>query len=447
MFYKTALPTAVAAALSILSGTAVAQENSGAFFDDTKVTGGFYVFSRKRDRYNLETREYEDNLDHTSIMTNIDISTGYANEMIGFDFGIFAAADIKQNSGVGHEFNFVPWDTPYEATWTGKEENGASIYKAAIKFKTGNYWAKAGYIQPSGPGGLGTNWNFMPGTYQGTQIGANFNKLQIAYTWANEYKAPWFNSTYEFKNNNGKKIDYIHSLGAIYTFNNGFSIDGAFSQSKDFLDTYHIKLKNNLDVAGGNLYLSYQFYGADDTRNVSDADKVYDGRAWMQALMASYSLGSYTFRAEAMATKAEGNQGYFIYRTTTNSGSSQGRNEIWWDSRSDWSHDDEKAVFFGVWRDFADLGKPGWSAGISYAYGWDGKPHTGYKDQTVEFKEEAFNLDIDYTFQDGDLKGASVSVHMTKYNNQSGVPNWEGFKGSFQDEHDIKVSMVFPFSF
>ncbi|CAM3745759.1 OprD family outer membrane porin [Parendozoicomonas haliclonae] len=452
MFKRTALSAAIFAAFAgSLSTGASAAVDTGAFFDDAKVNGGFYVFARQRDRYDMGKGKYTDNLDHTTALTNIDFSSGYINDFIGFDFGIFAAADVYHNKGAGvdHEFSFVPWADPYSPDWSETQtDDGTSIYKAAVKLKAGNSWAKAGYIQPSGPSGLGVNWNFMPGTYQGAQFGTAIDKLTLTYMWANQYKSPWFKDTYKFEDNSGNTLDYVHSVGALYSFESGLSVDAAFSQSKDFLDTYHIKLKDNFAVAGGKLYLSYQYYGAEDTRSISDDLKAYDGRAHYQALVSSFSTGPYTFRAEATATKAKGNQGYFVYRTTIPNGSSQGSNEIWWDSRSDWNHDGQKAVFVGAWRDLSDLGLTGWRAGASYVYGWDGKPFEDFADQDVELKEEAFNVDVGYTFSEGNLKGSSISVHMTRYNNKSGQDSWEagGFKNAFQDEKDIKVSLVVPFA-
>ncbi|WP_163369616.1 OprD family outer membrane porin [Endozoicomonas acroporae] len=459
MFKKTTLATAIL--LAGVSSTAfaadmtddsmynAAKSTGNTFFDDASVTGGLYTFMRKRDRYSQADGKMVANLDHTTALANVDFSSGYINDMVGFDFGVFAAADLTQNAAVDHEFNFVPWDNPYDPIWANdKADNGASIYKAALKFKMANTWAKAGYIQPSGPGGLGVNWNFMPGTYRGAQAGADFGSLSVAYMWADEYKAPWFQDTYAFRTKDAPAgmddvVDYVHSFGAKYTFENGLILDGAFSQSKDYLDTYHGKIKHNLKVADGNLFLAYHYYGAEDAGDY----EVYDGKAWMQAVQTSFSKGAYTFRAEATITKAEGEKGYFVYRTTGPNGSSQGAMDLWWDGRSDWNHDGEKAVFIGAWRDLADLGKPGWSVGASYIYGWDGKPASDYADQSVELKEEAFNLDVAYTFQDGDWKGTRVAAHMTKYNNRSGLDSWTGFKNAFQDENDLKLSLVVPYSF
>lgn len=463
MFKKTTLATAIlvasaatgafAADMTDDSMYAAAESSGNAFFDDASITGGVYTFSRKRNRYNPESAKFETNLDHTSVLGNVDFSSGYIGGIVGLDLGIYGSMDLQQGGGVDHEMNFFPWDNPYKPDWSQAEaKDDVSFYKAALKLKLANTWAKAGYIQPSGPGGLGVNWNFLPGTYRGAQFGADFGNLSVAYMWADEYKAPWFQETYGFRTRNPDagltgandiEIDYLHSVGAVYTFNNGLILDGAFSQSDDYLDTYHAKLKHSMEIADGTLNLAYHFYGAKDAGDLA----VYDGNAWQQALTASFAIGPYTLKAESTITRAKGKQGYFVYRTTVPSGTSAGAYDLWWDSRSDFNHDGEKAVYAGLWRDLADMDLAGWRVGASFAYGWDGKPSSDANVQDAELKESAVNVDIGYTVQDGNWKGSSLALHWTNYDNHSGQPSWTNFKNAFQDEHDIKLTMVIPYSF
>ena len=134
--------------------------------------------------------------------------------------------------------------------------------------------------------------------------------------------------------------------------------------------------------------------------------------------------------------------GYFAYRLTSRYGSSNGAYEPWWDNRSDWDHDNEKAVFVAVARDLSDIIAPGWDAGVSYALGWDGRAYG----VSGHLKEQAVGLDLGYTFQDGYMEGASVKLHYTWYDNMSGFNSWWPYQNAFQDEHDIKFSLVIPFS-
>ncbi len=66
-------------------------------------------------------------------------------------------------------------------------------------------------------------------------------------------------------------------------------------------------------------------------------------------------------RLEGTWVKAEGLQGYFLQRMTPTYASSNGRLDIWWDNRSDFNADGEKAVFFGAMYDLKNWNLPGWA--------------------------------------------------------------------------------------
>lgn len=48
-------------------------------------------------------------------------------------------------------------------------------------------------------------------------------------------------------------------------------------------------------------------------------------------------------------------QGQFAYRLTDRNGSSSGALDVWWDARSDWNADNEKALYGSVMRTLDDL--------------------------------------------------------------------------------------------
>ena len=67
-------------------------------------------------------------------------------------------------------------------------------------------------------------------------------------------------------------------------------------------------------------------------------------------------------------------QGQFAYRLTDRSGSSSGAFDVWWDARSDWNADNEKAAYCGAMRTLDDLLPiAGFSAGAGAGFGFDGR--------------------------------------------------------------------------
>ncbi len=133
---------------------------------------------------------------------------------------------------------------------------------------------------------------------------------------------------------------------------------------------------------------------------------------------------------------------------TTPYASSNGRLDIWWDARSDWNHDGEKSLYAGVTYDLESWDLPGWSLGLAHAYGWDARPYSGFEDPGRRFSESAWNVDVHYKVQNGWAEGTRFQLHYTRYDNRTDYASWGdgGFKNAFQDEHDIKFTVVAPFS-
>ncbi|MFU9136228.1 chitoporin ChiP [Erwinia tasmaniensis] len=428
------------------------------FIDDSALSGAVYYWQRHRERRNLEDgsdkkREFERNLHHSTFNANLDFSSGYAANIVGIDMGIYGAQELSDKSPAApNEIAFSNADSRWQENWSG-DRNGIGIYKAALKIKHDNYWLRGGYIQPEGQTLLASHWSFMPGTYRGIEIGGDYNfgeagALAISWMWSDRYKAPWYQTLYEFRKADGKtEIAWLHSIGAKYNFNNNLIIEAAFGQSAHYINQYFSKVSYPFPFAGSNLNTTWQFYGAEDkeaggTKNRND---VYDGLAWLQALTLSYKLGAVDLRLEGSLVKAEGNQGYFLQRMTPGYASSNGRLDLWWDSRSDFNADGEKALFAGVMVDLSKWRLPGWSAGTSYAWGWGAKPTRYTTDRRL--KESAWNLDLLYTVQAGRAKGALFKLHFTRYDNHSDIPSWSGGYGNiFQDERDVKFMAIVPFT-
>ena len=157
-------------------------------------------------------------------------------------------------------------------------------------------------------------------------------------------------------------------------------------------------------------------------------------------------------RLEGTWVKAEGQQGYFLQRMTPTYASSNGRLDIWWDNRSDFNADGEKAVFFGAMYDL--------KTGTCLAGRWERPTRTpgmrsradmatpdAYYDPNYRLKESSYSLDAIYTLQEGRAKGTMFKLHFTQYDNHSDIPSYAGGYGNiFQDERDVKFMVIAPFT-
>jgi hypothetical protein len=420
-------------------------------FADAKLGGGVYYWGRHRVRKDVATGEFEDNLTHTSANANLDFTSGYFADTIGFDVAAFAAIEFSDaGPAYPNEIGLSEAETRWDEKWVG-DRGGVNLYKAAIKVKSGDLWARGGYIQPSGQTLLAPHWSFMPGTYQGLEAGGNFDfdasgALSASYMIADAYKAPWYTKMYNFRESDGlTEIDYLHSLGMKYDFKNNFVLESAIGQAKNYMDQYFLKASYKMPVEGNDLSMSYQFYGAQDKVGTFEANDVYDGMAWLQAMTFAYKTGPLSWRLEGTWAKADGPQGYFLQRMTPSYASSNGRLDIWWDARSDFNANGEKAGFAGVTYDLGHVSLSDWTVGFSYAYGTGAKPSSTAEDQSTRLTESAWNSDITYTIPRGKLKGTSFKLHYTDYDNHTDIPSWSGGYGNiFQDEKDIKFIVIAP---
>ena len=417
-----------------------------AFFKDASFEATLYYFQRYRDRMNVGKDRYAVNLSHATTQLALDFESGYISEFLGFDFGIFGASDFYNKGDPGHEMNFFPSRDPWTSYGNKKRaKDGVSVYKALAKVKAGPVWARAGYFQPQGPGILGVNWSFLPGTYQGAEVGADLGKLSLAAAWANQYKAPWYNEVYKFKKNDGlTEVDYVWSMGARYQATDGLSLEAAYGESQDFLWNAHFKAKYNRPVGDGRLSLGWHSYLMNDKGRQEPGNDNFSSTATQQFLAAGYETGPWNFNLEFLYThvphKNPGNVGYFAYRPVSGYGSSKGAYEPWWDLRSDWNHHEEKAAFLKIGRSLDDIGLDGWKAAVSGAYGWGARADG----TTKKLEEVALGLDLSYTVGSGFLEGAVFALHYTRYDNRTNIPSWTHFKNAFQDEHDVKFSLVIP---
>ncbi|CAM4233171.1 multidrug transporter [Vibrio agarivorans] len=422
------------------------------FFEESTFNGAINFWMRDRTRGDVDKNGNDvgrkPNLDHGSTYIGLGFSSGYIADTVGLDLNAYATFDMWNNASPDHEMNFWGVDNPYDQNPTGTSgcsgtwdsectDNGAAIQTAALKFKFGeDFRAKAGYFQPSVPSAMGVNWSFAAGTYTGGEFGAKFGDLDLGFVYATEYRAPWFKHSYEFRDGQDKDAGDAYSIGGVYRFSDATSLDIAYAGlTKGDRKNAHIKLKHN--TANG-WYLSPQAYIVDD-------EDQFDSTAFQLAFLSAKSVGQYNFRLETTYTSADSGDkssvGNMSYRLTEVYGGSNGAYDIWWNNRSDFNHDGEIGFFGQMSRDFSDWGAPGFSAGINGVYAF-GAEAEGF-DELVEYSGSVF---ANYAIQGGALKDAIFGVYFTSYVNDSNAPNWTGYTNGFQDENDLKVTLVIPLS-
>lgn len=429
------------------------------FIDDSVLTGNIFFWNRDRERRTYtedhSRGDYRSNIRQSTLNANLDFRSGYIANVLAIELGGYGAWEVS-NGGNGHpnEIGFSGSKNPYQEKWD-KDISGLSFYKAQLNLKMDDhFWLKGGFIQPSGQTLLAPHWSLLPGTYRGVEVGTYIDyddkgALSLSYMWTDRYKAPWYKDLYKFRQwDKQQTIRYLHSVGFKYDFKNNLILEGAFGQAHNYMDQYLAKVAYQTQLFTYPLSLSYQFYGAKDQQH--SGKSVYDGLAWLQAATLHYQIGAVGIRTEGVMVKAEGNQGFFLQRMTPGYASSNGRLDIWWNSRSDFNADGERALFGEISYDLGYLSPTlqGWQVATSYAYGWHAKPNQQFKliGQNHQLKESAWNFDLTYTVPDGWAKDSRAQLHYTRYDNHANRDWHDGYDNIFLDEHDIKFIVTIPFT-
>ncbi|MGM5629822.1 OprD family outer membrane porin [Apibacter raozihei] len=432
------------------------QNSKKGFLKKSSLGGTLYFWDRNRERKNVITKDYVNDIIQTTFTAELNFKSAPIAKMFSVELGGYGV--WQPHSGgttLPSEIAFSNHKSRWRETWD-EDSDGVSFYKALIDFRLKNYlWAKVGYIQPSGQTLLAPHWSLLPGTYEGFEVGTvlDFGKsgvLSASYMWTDRYKTPWYRKLDKFyrMGPDSERVNYLHSLGAKYDFKNNLVLEAAFGQSAHYLNQYLGKISYKTNIANNPLSMSYQFYGSQDQDH--SGTKVYDGLAWLQGITLFYQTGPVGWKLEGTAVQAKGEQGFFLQRMTSAYASTQGRLDIWWNSRSDFDAHDEKAIFGEISYDLKNLFSflEGFKIAASYAYGWDARPSKNpIYDQTQKIWERAWNLDLGYVIPKGSFKGTLFQIHYTNYNNNSKNAPWSGGYGNiFQDEHDLKIFVILPFT-
>ncbi|WP_406610103.1 hypothetical protein [Agarivorans sp. JK6] len=408
---------------------------------------------RKRKDESGLSDQYLDDLDHGTVQAAGHFRSGWLKQHFALNVSAFGASDLHYNElatrNIENEFSFAG------QRW-GEENNdsahsGASLNRVAFKLRTANKLArlKLGYVPLQVPGIIGVNWSFQSGTYRGAQLKVEPKNWKFVYAWADKYKAPWYLHTQVFSRLNAwderavtskNQIAYIHGAAASYQNSDSpWSAALAAGEAKDFMYTLHAKLA----YSPTNWSVSYLVYASD---SLEEDDQLYHSWAVQQGIRSSLSLSQWQLRAELMHTKAPG-LGTYLPRLTRGYANSQGSNEFWWDSRSDWNNDGELAGFVGAWYQFKNTWVGGaWQWGVSGAYGFGTRRWVdGELDQNAsKGSESAVNFDISYRVNGGSFEHAEIRLHFTSYHNHQDEQGSFYYANMFTSERDIKLLAHFP---
>lgn len=229
-----------------------------AFYDDSKMNIHTFLYIRDREE-RKPGEDFKPQIENQTVQLAFDYRSGYVNDIIGFD--LWASTLLKVGDTVGQS-EILLYDYDCNDDGTGGdfcEKTNTSLNIAALKLKLGDeqlgFAARAGYTRIN-MGTIRSSWGLNPHTYRGAEGKISMGNLHLGYAWADQFKNDWTNEFKDMTNSwhqgddsmsAAKKIDFIHTIGAIYELENGV-IDLGYGKGKDYRDNWQALVKYNFDL-------------------------------------------------------------------------------------------------------------------------------------------------------------------------------------------------------
>jgi hypothetical protein len=412
-------------ALAVAVGVLAQQAGAAGFIEDSKLS----VSSRTM-YFNNDNREGGADQKETAEGLKFDYLSGFTPGTIGFGIDAQAMVGIHLDGGKGHHPDnntFSPSDSDGSAVdeWT----RGAANVKARIS-KTEAHLG--GALQPNMPILVANDSRLLPQTFEGGTLSskdldnftfnvgqfehatgrASSNSSGLAVAGGTEASNQFRYGGVDWKATKDLTLQYYHSelkdyykqdfLGMVHVW----TIDAKQSLKSDF--RYFDSSSNGKNGDPG-----YRF---NNNNGFARTPGEVDNKTWSG--MFTYTLGGNAF---LLGHQRVNDDGGFVYLNQGNVVDNNGRNQgeggasfyLFTDSMiNGFVRAGENTTFGQYSYDFAALGVPGLKTSIAYLHGDNIKSTTGNGPDASEWERD---MRIDYTIQQGALKGLGMTVRNGVY--------------------------------
>lgn len=414
-------------ALAIAGGLLAQQAVAGGFIEDSKATLGlrnFYINQDNREGTNNPSKQEEWGQGFI-----LNYTSGYTEGTVGFGVDALGLLGVRLDSGKGTHFN--NGSNAYGGTVFPSESNGRAVdnfsslgLTAKVRFSKTE--ARLGTLQPKLPVVSFNDGRLLPQTFEGGQVTSNeidgltltggqlehakgrnsSDARGLSIGGANTAGNP---SSYR----NGQFSNKFYFAGGDYKVTKDLTAQYYYGNLEDFYKQHFLGLTHNLPIGPGSLKSDLRyFYNTSDGKNSSAAGRAdgyvasgyyggnrttgeVDNRTW--SAMFTYTLGSHAASlgyqqlsgdsAFPFLNQGDGATAYLI--TDRQIGKFLSAGERTW------------VAEYGY--DFTKVGVPGLKAVGTYLKGYNIDTANGGQGEW----ERDFRLD--YTLQDGPLKGLGIS--------------------------------------
>jgi hypothetical protein len=433
-------------ALAVALGVIAQQASAAGFIEDSKATIGLRNFYINQDTRNADANTLEE----WGQGFQFNYTSGYTEGTVGFGVDALGLLGIKLDSGKGRHGN--PDSSKYGGLVFPTDENGRAVDDFSSLGLTGKVRiskteARLGTLQPKLPVVSFNDGRLLPQTFEGGQITSseidNLTLIGGQLEHAKGRSSSNDDSLSIAGANNAKTGQFSNKFyygGADYKITKDLLAQYYYGNLDDFYKQHFLGLTHNWAIGPGSLKTDLRyFHSSSDGKNsnaagraegytssgywhAGDADRgEVDNDTW--SALFTYSLSGHALSAGYQ--QVEGNSNFPFL----NQGDGATAYLITDRQIGKFASAGERTWLAEYGYDFAQLGVPGLKASVTYLSGDNIDAADGDR------KEWERDLRVDYTLQDGALKGLGFS-----WRNAS----LRGNSAADQDENRLIVSYSLP---
>jgi hypothetical protein len=434
-------------ALAVALGVIAQQASAAGFIEDSKATIGLRNFYINQDTRNADANTLEE----WGQGFQFNYTSGYTEGTVGFGVDALGLLGVKLDSGKGRHGN--PDSSKYGGLVFPTDENGRAVDDFSSLGLTGKVRiskteARIGTLQPKLPVVTFNDGRLLPQTFEGGQItSAEIDNLTLIGGQLEHAKGRSSSNDESLSiggANNAKTGQFSNKFyygGADYKITKDLLAQYYYGNLDDFYKQHFLGLTHNLALGEGALKTDLRYFrSSSDGKNGSvagradgyvssgywdagDTDKgEVDNNTW--SALFTYSLGGHALSAGYQQVSGDSNFPFL------NQGDGASAYLITDRQIGKFASAGERTWLAEYGYDFAKLGVPGLKATVTYLSGDNIDAADGDK------KEWERDFRLDYTLQDGALKGLGFSWRNASLRGNTSAAD--------QDENRLIVSYSLP---
>jgi len=430
--------------LAVALGVLAQQAGAAGFIEDSKATlklRNFYIDSNNRDTNGGNTqREWGQGF-------QLDITSGFTQGTVGFGVDAIALYGVRLDSSKAHHGN--PTSANYGGIVFPTESNGEAVNDfsslgAAAKVKISQTELRYGTLLPKLPVITSNDGRLLPQTFEGGQITSNeFKDLTLIGGQIEHVKGRNSSNTEGLSiagANNARTGQFSNKFlyaGADYKVTKDLLLQYYYGNLEDFYKQHFLGAVHNWAIGPGTLKSDFRYFNSRDD-GANGNDPTYYTTGWygntnkgkvdndLYSALFLYTVAGHTFGGGYQYSKGDSDFPWL----------NQG------DGSSNYTITDSQIQKFGragerTWQarysfDFAKVGLPGATAGVTYLKGDDFELATG------NHSEWERDITLAYVVPEGTLKGLGVMWKNAVWRSDLTTANHA------QDENRVILSYSIP---